>query len=105
MTWISSINREVWMMQASDVDKSVLYRWLRDIYGHKINFDNVEIYNIQIVDKYIDGGCLIRFMAFPNSVTPDMVQMGTFWGSPFNILLSDYKGYLRDEKINNILNG
>lgn len=103
MTWISSINREVCMLKDSDVDKSILFRWLRDIYGHKINFDNVEIYNIEIVD--IDGGCLIRFMAFPNSVTPDMVQMGTFWGSPFNILLSDYKGYLRDEKINNILNG
>lgn len=79
-------------MKVSDVDTYILRKWLKDHYTFLDTIDNIEFYNIKIgfSDDYMS---LISFNAYT------ITELG-----PFTIKLQDYMLYLREFKINNLLN-
>lgn len=114
-------------MKARDVDTYILFKWLKDCFTFTFNYQYMDInfHNIEIIGKYVGDKpnfddtdeyiYSVRFRAFPSSATtkssngqiyiqPVITLKEEFWETPFTIPIQEYNGYLRDEKISNLLN-
>lgn len=115
-------------LKARDVDTYILFKWLKDCFTFTFNYKYIDInfYNIEIIGQYVGDKVpnfddtdeyiySVRFRAFPSSATtkssngqiyikPIISLKEEFWETSFTIPIQEYNGYIRDERIDSILN-